>query len=85
MQRVLLCLALLALAPSAYAVECAEGVRGAACAGPHGAAAVRRPVEPYHPPAAYHPPVAGAAVVHPATPAMACERGALGREHCETR
>lgn len=36
--------AMAAFAPQADAVVCARGVRGAACAGPHGAAAVRRPV-----------------------------------------
>jgi hypothetical protein len=36
--------AVVAFTPEADAVVCARGVRGAACAGPHGAAAVRRPV-----------------------------------------
>jgi hypothetical protein len=36
--------AVMAFVPEADAVVCARGVRGAACAGPRGVAAVRRPV-----------------------------------------
>jgi hypothetical protein len=37
-------LSIVAFVPDADAVVCARGIRGAACAGPHGAVAVRRPV-----------------------------------------
>jgi hypothetical protein len=47
--------------PRAYAVECAAGAYHAGCVGPHGAAAVRRPVGVYA-----HP------YTHPMTPAVRC-------------
>lgn len=37
-----------------YAAGCVNGVYRAGCAGPNGAAVVRKPVTPYHP---YHPGV----------------------------
>lgn len=73
-----------------YAAECAEGARGAACAGPNGAAAVHTRGG-----TAYHAPATGAAVAHPATPYhaatgavatpnVACARGVY-REGCVAR
>jgi hypothetical protein len=38
----------LTFVPCADAAVCARGVRGAACVGPHGAVAVRRPVAVCH-------------------------------------
>lgn len=50
-------LGLLAWVPSARAVTCANGVYRAGCAGPNGAAVVRKPYgSAYHPPAYYHRP-----------------------------
>lgn len=52
-------LGVLAAPQPAYTVECANGVYRAGCAGPNGAAVVRKPESPstvYHPPAAYKPP-----------------------------
>ena len=44
----LLAIAFLGRAPPANAVECAQGVYRAGCAGPNGAAMVRKPVDPPH-------------------------------------
>jgi hypothetical protein len=41
-------LSVVAFVPDADAAVCARGVRGAACAGRHGAVAVRRPVAVCH-------------------------------------
>ena len=49
----------LAIPQPAHAVECANGVYRAGCAGPNGAAVVRKPESPstaYRPPATYKPP-----------------------------
>ena len=61
--------AMLASTPGAHAVTCANGVYRAGCAGPNGAAAVRKPVATTGGAAVYHAP-ASAAAVH-TTPAAA--------------